>query len=413
MNFVSLVLVAITGAYIGLNEYREAVDLSSGPGPTETAAFPEGFARPEILPDIYYIILDDYAREDILNDLYGFDNSEFLDYLENKGFYIARNSRSNYAQTLLSLGSSLNLRYHDYPSGDSANTADDRIPLPATLKSNQAEGFLRRYGYELVAFPTGYLPTERKNAELYLKPALYLNEFQNTLINTTFAATLMKRLGIYIIYDIHRNLILNIFERLGHIPRREGPVFVFAHIISPHPPFVFGKHGERVNKKSTVYLSDGSHYMKLEGETPKDYVAKYSDQLKYVNSRLREVIDIILSDSSRRSIIILQADHGPGSGLNWDDPGDTDLEERLSILNAFYFPDRDYSKLYDEITPVNTFRLIFARFFGADYELLKDESYFSTMARPYDFIDIGKKVKSKEIFRSMDPGKSDIPQSPE
>ena len=38
------------------------------------------------------------------------------------------------------------------------------------------------------------------------------------------------------------------------------------------------------------------------------------------------------------------------------------------------------------LTPVNTFRLIFNHYFGTDLELLKDESYFSTWDRPYEFV---------------------------
>ena len=81
--------------------------------------------------------------------------------------------------------------------------------------------------------------------------------------------------------------------------------------------------------------------MKLEKANENIYAVNYINQLQFVNGRIKGAIDRILSDTSRPSIIILQSDHGPGSRLNWEDPGDTDFEERLSILNAYYFPDRD------------------------------------------------------------------------
>ena len=62
-------------------------------------------------PDIYYIILDAYGRSDVLQTTYGIDNSVFLSQLQELGFYVAECSMSNYAQTELSLSSSLNLNY--------------------------------------------------------------------------------------------------------------------------------------------------------------------------------------------------------------------------------------------------------------------------------------------------------------
>lgn len=49
--------------------------------------------------DIYYIVVDGYGREDILGDIYGFDNSEFITFLDEEGFYVAEESKSNYIQT--------------------------------------------------------------------------------------------------------------------------------------------------------------------------------------------------------------------------------------------------------------------------------------------------------------------------
>ncbi len=62
-------------------------------------------------PDVYYIILDAYARDDVLLQDHGLDNGPLLSELEDLGFFIARCSQSNYAQTQLSLSSSLNMDY--------------------------------------------------------------------------------------------------------------------------------------------------------------------------------------------------------------------------------------------------------------------------------------------------------------
>ncbi len=64
-------------------------------------------------PDIYIIVLDGYARNDVLREIYAFDNSNFTDALLQRGFYVSENSHSNYMQTPLSFASFLNYSHID------------------------------------------------------------------------------------------------------------------------------------------------------------------------------------------------------------------------------------------------------------------------------------------------------------
>jgi len=43
---------------------------------------------------------------------------------------------------------------------------------------------------------------------------------------------------------------------------------------------------------------------------------------------------------------------------------------------------------YDDITPVDTFRVILDQFFDAELPLLPDQSFFSTWSAPYRFVDV-------------------------
>ena len=86
--------------------------------------------------------------------------------------------------------------------------------------------------------------------------------------------------------------------------------------------------------------------------------------------------------------MILQSDHGPGLRLDMESREKTDLRERMSILNAYYFPGRNYQGLYPEITPVNSFRVVLNTFFGAGLELLPDRNYYSTWSEPHRFVDV-------------------------
>jgi len=122
------------------------------------------------------------------------------------------------------------------------------------------------------------------------------------------------------------------------------------------------------------------------------------NQLIFVNNKIKIIIDEILSKSEVAPIIILQADHGPTAALSqgmldgWHNPTDTMLRERMRIFNAYYLPQVGNDLLYKSITPVNTFRLVFNLYFGTNYELLSDRSYFSNYDCPYKFTDVTDRV---------------------
>jgi len=131
-------------------------------------------------PDIYYIILDGYGRSDVLKDEYGFDNSEFLNTLRDLGFYVADCSQSNYAQTQISLASSLNFDYLD-TLGNFVPGTDDRGQLEILIKQSEVRRSLEAAGYKTVAFATGFNWTQWDNANYYLAPQSKsgnLNEFE-------------------------------------------------------------------------------------------------------------------------------------------------------------------------------------------------------------------------------------------
>lgn len=331
---------------------------------------PEGNAVTGSLPDIYYIIPDMYVRSDYLKDIYDFDNSEFLSYLTQKGFYVADESRTNYPHTTHSLASSLNLMYLDDMAEQVGEEYTNVQPLITMIKNNKVFQYLRGHGYTIVAFSTGHGFTENKEADVYMSPPRWhFSDFQRALLNTTpLIIPLHKTTD-----DFHRERVLYTFDHLADAAEIDSPVFVFAHILAPHPPYAFGPNGEHVRSKPHAeYECD-------------EYIEAYRDQVAHVNKKMQAAIEGILSRSPEPPIIIIQADHGAGYRYYFP--------ERMSILNAYYFPDQNYDMLYEDITPVNTFRVIFNEYFGTDYEMLKDKSYFADFLNsPYVFDDITDQV---------------------
>lgn len=351
-------------------------------------ANPSDLLEADTLPSIYYIIFDGYARADVLEEVYQYDNTEFLDSLKRRGFFVADRGRSNYMQTTLSLAASLNFEYLDDVALRQDIESSDRAPLVRMIWNNRVSRFLKNYGYATVAFSSGWFGTEIRGADMYLAPRWHPDEFQSQLIGMTPVPFIVKQLGGPDGYDLHRERILYALDGVVEVSELEGPIFVFAHIISPHPPFVFGRHGEEMQPDYQFALSDGSHVITKRKLTREEYLEGYREQLIFINRKIEEMVDGILARSVRPAIIILQADTGPGSLLDYEDPDNTYLKERLCILNAYHLPGNGDIPLYEAITPVNTFRVILNHYFGTDYELLEDESYFAPYSRPYAFTNV-------------------------
>ena len=111
------------------------------------------------LPDIYYIIMDGYGRSDVLDELYNVNNAEFIDRLESQGFFVAEDGFSNFAQTSLSMASSLNMTYLDDIANELGPDSRDLSPLKNMIWDSEIRGYLEAQGYDLIAFETGYPPS--------------------------------------------------------------------------------------------------------------------------------------------------------------------------------------------------------------------------------------------------------------
>ena len=340
------------------------------------------------LPDIYYIVLDAHAGSDVLKEFYEYDNSEFLENLSRKGFYIANKSRANYCRTVLSLASSLNMVYLDELSKRVGDESKNLYPLINMIKYNEVSSFLKRWNYAFISFSTGFSKTEVKNADVYISKPGLLSEFQNVLLNITPIPIVLKE--VIDQYDLHRERLLFTFKSLAQLPEMKSPKFVFAHILAPHTPFVFGKNGEYIKSNRPFYFRRNDN--RLNESEKEEYIRKYKNQLSFINKRVIDSIDAILSRSTNPPVIILQGDHGPSAMLDYNSLENTNLKERMSILNAYYFPPNFPKELYDTISPVNTFRIIFNHYFGTTFKLLKDKSYFTTWNYPFKFIDITDKI---------------------
>ncbi|MDH5606668.1 MAG: hypothetical protein OEY93_07255, partial [Anaerolineae bacterium] len=136
-------------------------------------------------PDIYYLILDGYGRKDVLSEIYGYDNQPFLDYLSQRGFYIANQSHSNYIQTPMSIASSLNLNYILPQVEPRLLMLKQTNILRDNIKNNIVISSLKERGYTTIAFDSGFFHTVNPDVDLYITKFVEINVFEQVLVANT------------------------------------------------------------------------------------------------------------------------------------------------------------------------------------------------------------------------------------
>jgi hypothetical protein len=172
LNLTSMILIIMPVFQISLVSWRKWKAWHESSQTVQVSLRENANSSDQEYPDIYYIILDAYGRSDIIKTLYDYDNSDFINSLESLGFYVADCSQSNYAQTELSLASSLNMDYLDALNASFISGNTDRSPLWPLIKHSAVRAFLESLGYKTVAFATGYGWTEIDDADIYLAPQI-------------------------------------------------------------------------------------------------------------------------------------------------------------------------------------------------------------------------------------------------
>ena len=372
LPLVPLALFWIGGPPPGA-EAGEQPALATGPG--TPAGEPER--------DIYYIILDGYPNQAVLRDVYGYDNGDFIRKLEERGFKVGQEASSNYTTTFLSLASSLNMRYLD--DLDRSRPSYDRSVPYAMIRDNAAVRFLKSRGYRVALVRSGWGPTNHLKAADAELGVFRLDEFATVFLQTTPARALNR----FIAAADARGKILSGFASLESAAAAGRPTFVFAHLLIPHPPFLFDRQGNPA--ASTNVDMEGAVWLQKD---------RFLDQVVYANNRILSIIDRLLGDPQRDPLIILQGDHGPAALVSsrpdgWIRPDARMMVERLGILLAARLPTPDAAAPVSGLrSPVNLFRQVFNAYFGTDLELLEDRFHYSSYKQPYQWRDVTGEIQA-------------------
>ncbi|MBT3702065.1 MAG: sulfatase-like hydrolase/transferase [Alphaproteobacteria bacterium] len=379
LNAAAILFVAVPIFGVGWHNWQvlkvqsAAVTAMNRPVPALTA--PADGAK----PDIWYIVLDRYARADVLKSHYNFDNKNFLDALTSKGFQVLDKSTANYQRTAHSLASTLNLDYLDKASKITGDKTPDWILLYRLLEDFKVWRALKSLGYKYDHLGSWWTPTAvnkyaDRNFSWNVMPTFERFLWGHSLPGGLAGAAGWRKMDYR---QLQCERASRKFDHLENMAADEGPArFVFAHFLMPHPPFVLRADGSCLSESDARSRSRRDNYI---------------DQVEYTNQRLLDLVSDIRARSNRQSIIILQADEGPWPAstagdehtagmdttpVKWRTLTDEDLLEKQAIFHAIYLPEKKgVEKLPATMTPVNTFRLIFRHWFGANLPVLSDENY--------------------------------------
>lgn len=389
-------LMALTLVVSSLATTFQRMSRVDPPSPTalhNVPLLPAG-APADTPPDIYYIMVDGMGQPDFLEVGYGLPRAAVAGPFEQLGFRFADGSRANYNQTALSQAATLNAA----PVQNLLVIPDphdrDRIVLGRLIGDSRVRRALEGLGYRTVDFPSGYPITRQARGADHREPALNPNLLEYYLLRDGALPLIERLLGrgpADLPYALRRGRIDYALDHLADARRGipdDVPVFVYAHIMAPHPPFVFNAEGHALPSHRIYSYRDGSHWYKWhEGE---DYPELYRGQIRYVARRLAAAVGEIIAGSPRPPVIIIQGDHGPGAQTAWESARRTNHTERMSIFNAWYVPTAPAEVPRADISAVNTFPVLFNTIFGTELSEWPDRYWYARNSVPLTFQEIGE-----------------------
>lgn len=314
-----------------------------------------------VRPNVYYFIFDEYAGFENLEYYFDFDNAEFEEYLLNKGFNISYSSRNK--ESILSATIIPNILNLSYVVDDDVYSYD-RWAMTENPKLYQ---LFENNGYTVnMINHLGQLGDENCNVlnyipkETTLSTSLLDNSIWKEVDEVVTAVKI--RLGIqptrynYILRDT-----LDLMTECNTYVEPGQPTLTVSYVVCPHDYFVFDAEGN--------FISDD---YSIEWREPHFYI----DQLKYLNTRIEETIDNILT-TDPNALIIIQADHGARYPYmiqyHFGEP-DYDRAENnpymQNIINLAYYQGEELN--IEGLSGINTWRYVLNEVFGTDYKMLEE-----------------------------------------
>ncbi len=308
--------------------------------------------------NVYFIILDQYARKDILQNILNFDNTAFLNQLKKRDFFVSVNSHSNYNRTGLTLSTSFNMNYYT-----EVNTYNNYL----ITQNSKSHSIFKDNSYDFIFVESGgNSEIACSGKENYCIKSGNFGDDVALFIKMTPIWRLMRTQyfniyryfeSLYVLTDLDHAIEMAILK-YKDIDKK---YFLFAHILSPHEP-------QRFNE-------DCSKYLVLNPELGHPSSSQYLTDLPCLNEQVIKTIDYILENDQTDPIILLQSDHGISHEMQGIIASDKLI--RLKNLMTFKLPNNCKKYYYDTISPVNNMHLVFSCLTDKKPNFVKDKYFFT------------------------------------
>lgn len=326
-------------------------------------------------PDVYMIVLDAYARADVLEELYATDDAPFRNQLQALGFQVATGARANYVATLHSLVSLLNLDHLPATDHLAARAPRDPRPLAAALRAPRLLRLARERGYRLRYRGTGAKTWYPEPFDEYVDPGP--TPLEHLLLSTSAIGALRPGL----MHDTRRRRIARAIDTTA-ISADAPPTWTLLHVLAPHPPFVFAADGGPFRDQAP-FLFHIDHEHLLDADMGAGYYRDgFRQQTLHIGDRIGALAEQIVTRRERPAVVWIFGDHGPRA-LPLDAPREDLCRERSAILHALYTPPGLELDVGPSPTLVGTARALARGLLGADLPALEERVWYHVATNEY------------------------------
>jgi len=348
---VTLLVPRVVGAPVGSGP-------SAGPGPH---------------PNAVILILDGYARGDVLETSFGAEGASLVSALSDRGFVTNHDAATNYSRTSGSISSMLAM---DYTFGEGIRSDESLDSMRRVLNGDSAlvHGY-HNAGYTITAYENWW----------------WGSQCGRSIDNCTRVSLVQKSLWslgqVSPLASIQRAMVPHPFVITGVEMIRElgeqidgdqaAPQLVIAHVTSPHPPGL-------LNAECSVAVGAGqlSEFAPLDSNAEQDVRAanqRFVEQTRCVDREVVAAIDQLLAIDPDLAVLVL-SDHGTTTRVqdtarSPDGWSDDTLLERMAIVMAMRVP-ADCGLTGPARTPVNAVRSFVSCTTGATLDPLPERFYF-------------------------------------
>ena len=329
-----LVLSLLVESYLAFNHRSMDQDETSYPHEKPAATRPGA-------PNIYYIILDSFTSLTSLQKFWNYADPALETFLNQQHINYSGSAHTKFATTPQCMASYLNM-YWEQPVAEKEEIRDLYRSLQH-LRYNAVLSVLRQHHYQVKNLSLFKLGKEENFFTYFPEVSIWGNSMP-------FLVFRMNRKLRHSNSELENNFSIarEVISQSRNNAGNQAPVFTYAHLMLPH----------------SRYLVDSAGFLQKNKLLPEKQ--RYLGQLQFARKTLVYLFTSIMKNDPG-SVIIIQGDHGY-RGL--DDPRQRKTEA-LTMFNSLYLsgeklPADTLSCLKN---PVNTFGIVFNRYFGTEIEM--------------------------------------------